>query len=95
MAKKKNAGRYSVRKSKKRSAAAYKRLTGKAPARKRVKRSSRSKQRKNSALKPISKSTGWKNAPGGSQVKFKRNKGKIEVYLRSKPRRKTTTKRRK
>lgn len=56
---------------------------------------SRKTQRNPTPLKRISKSTGWKNAPGGSQVKFKRNKGKIEVYLRSKPRRKTTTKRRK
>jgi hypothetical protein len=90
MAKKKNAGRYSVRKSKKRSAAAYKRLTGKAPARKRVKRSSRSKQRKNPPLKKINKSTGWLKADA---VKMTRKNGKWNVEIRRKPRRKAVTKR--
>jgi hypothetical protein len=93
MAKKKNAGRYSVRKSKKRSAAAYKRLTGKAPARKRVKRSSRSKsiKRNPAPLKKLNRSTGWMQADA---VKITRNRGKIEVRIRRKPRRKTASKRR-
>lgn len=88
---KKNAGRYSRRKTKKRSAAAYKRITGTPYKRKTVKRSSRSKQVKRNpapTLRKITKSTGWMAGPPGTgtQVKFKNNKGKREVYIRRKPR---------
>ena len=86
---KKNAGRYSRRKTKKRSAAAYERITGTRYKRKTVKRSSRSKQVKRNppTLRKITKSTGWMAGPPGTgtQVKFKNNKGKREVYIRRKP----------
>ena len=48
----------------------------------------------NPALKPVRKSTGWLNGPAGTntQIKFKKNRGKTEVYIRRKPTAKRKTK---
>jgi hypothetical protein len=47
--------------------------------------------RDNPPLKKLNKSTGWMQADA---VKITRNRGKIEVRIRRKPRRKTASKRR-
>ena len=45
-------------------------------------------ENRNPALKPVRKSTGWLNGPAGTntQIKFKKNRGKTEVYIRRKAR---------
>lgn len=48
----------------------------------------RAAKRNAGTLKKVTKSTGWLKADG---VRFVRNKGKIEVYIRRKARRKKTT----
>ncbi len=94
---KKNAGRYSKRKSKKRAKRAVARVLGVSPYAKRPSKNRRARSRKthefrNPALKPISRSTGWMKGPAGTQVKFKKNRGKTEVYIRRKPTAKRKTK---
>lgn len=76
---KRNAGPLSRRKSKKFAKKALERL-GFAP-----------KKKNPVALKPLRSSTGWMKADG---VKIRRNKGKIEVYIRRKRRATPKTKRR-